>query len=556
MKYYIFITRLVWGVFFFVFLQACGDKEESEPPVSVFTVDPEFVTLSVGESCQLVARLNGVALNGDEVRWEANTNLVSVDNTGKVTAVAYNEFISGIKVSAYTHNGLYAASNIVINQNYSYIFRLVLKDKGTTGFSLSRPEEFLSVSAVEKRRKRNIPIAGSDLPLSEEYLAQIEKVGGKIVSRSKWLQTVCVQSDDPNIADEYMKLPFVEDVVMVWRGNKEPAESESLSERYFSRNAARFSAGDYGKALVNISIHNGQVLHDLGYTGEGIDIAVIDAGFIGLPDNPALNDIHIKGARSFIYGKSDPYADDNHGVWVTSCMATNRPGYFIGTAPGASYWLLRSEDMTGDCPVEEDYWAAAVEYADSVGADIVNTSLYYITYDPPFTSHKYEEMDGKTALATRAANMAASKGMLIVCCTGNDGSWVGTPADSPDVLTVGSVDKNGEIGSFTAYGITVDGRMKPDIVSLGQSAYTIGPDGTVGPRSGTSYASPILCGLAACLWQAYPRLTNRQLSDILKRSADRYGSPQLPYGYGIPDIRKAIELIREISPDDNLQSLK
>lgn len=536
---------VAFGILLFVACQSDNndEKEEpSEPEKVTFTIEPEAITLAVGESCQLEARLNGVPLSNDRVRWDSNSNMISVDN-GKVTAVFYNEFFPVLTVSAKSQDGLYATCKITMYQEYNYKYRLILKDKGTADFSLSQPELFLSAKAIERRKKRNIEIDASDLPISQAYIKQIERVGGKIVSQSKWLKTVCVQCEDECLVDEYKKLSFVEDVLMVWRGEKvqqkeEPFPVTSLANREIST----YSSEDYGEAWGNISLHQGQILHESGFKGAGMDIAVIDAGFVDLPNNPTLNTIHIKGAKSFIYEDSDPYNADSHGIWVTACMAVNKPGYYIGVAPEASYWLLRSEDLSGDYPVEEDYWAAAIEYADSVGVDVVNTSLYYMKNGWPHSSHTFEEMDGKTVLSTRAANVAADKGILIVCCAGNECSWVGSPADSPKVLTVGSVYKNGHIGNFTAYGITVDGRMKPDVVSLGQGACTIGTDGKIDSRSGTSYASPIVCGLAACLWQAYPRLTNSEVLDILRKSANRYNAPELPYGYGIVDIQKAIEL--------------
>lgn len=441
-------------------------------------------------------------------------------------------------------NGLFATCKITVYQLYNYKLRLTLKDKGNADYSLNQPEKFLSVKAIERRRKRNITIDDSDIPISGEYLKQIKKIGGKIVSQSKWLKTVCVQYENENLIDEYRKLSFVEEVTMIWRGErKKEIQHTSPSNSSTNKVSSNYSSKDYGDAWDNITLHNGQILHEHGFKGKDIDIAVIDAGFINLPDNPTLNNIKIKGAKSFIYEDSNPYHTDEHGVWVTACMATNKPGYYIGTAPEANYWLLRSEDLSGDYPVEEDYWVAAIEYADSVGVEIVNTSLYYIQNEWPFQPHKFEEMDGKTAIPTRAANIAASKGILIVCCAGNDGGWVGTPADSPNVLTVGSVTATGSIGSFTAYGITIDGRIKPDVVSLGEGACTIGADGNISFRNGTSYASPILCGLAACLWQSYPWLTNMELLEILKKSANRYHAPELPYGNGIVDIQKAINLI-------------
>ena len=385
------------------------------------------------------------------------------------------------------------------------------------------------------------------MPISKAYLKQIEKVGGVIVSQSKWLKTVCVQCEDKKLVEEYKKLPFVEDVSMVWRSEKEKIKETAFSAiSSQERKKSDHSFEDYGEAWKNISLHQGQLLHESGFRGKGIDIAVIDAGFIDLPNNPVLNTIQIKGAKSFIYEDLNPYNTDSHGVWVIACMATNSPGYYVGVAPEANYWLLRSEDSSGNFLVEEDYWAAAVEYADSVGVDVVNTSLYYLWNDWPFPSHKSEEMDGKTVLSTRAANVAADKGILIVCCAGNDGAWLASPADSPNVLTVGSVNDKGWIGAFTAYGITADGRMKPDVVSLGQLACTIDTGGKIDFRNGTSYASPIMCGLAACLWQAYPELTNRELLDILKRAADRYNAPELPYGCGIVNIQRAMELAADV----------
>lgn len=542
---------LVLGVFLLAACQHDNNDDEKEKPSvpesQIFTIEPEAIKLAVGESCQLVAKLNGVPLDNDLVYWESNSNMVGVEN-GKVTAIFASDFISGLSVSAKMPGGFYATCKISVYQEYDYKYRLTLKDKGTPDFSLNQPEQFLSAKAIERRKKRNVAIDESDLPISKDYLEQIEKVGGIIVSQSKWLKTVCVQCEDESLIDKYKELPFVEDVLMVWRGKKEKQKEESYSVTSFANgNISSYSPEDYGDAWENISLHQGQILHEKGFKGKGIDIAVIDAGFIDLPNNPTLNSMQIKGAKSFIYEDSNPYNTDSHGIWVTACMAANQPGYYIGVAPEANYWLLRSEDLSGDYPVEEDAWVAAIEYADSVGVDIVNTSLYYIVNEWSFSSHQFEEMDGKTALPTRAANVAADKGMLIVCCAGNDGAWVGSPADSPNVLTVGSVNAKGNIGVFTAYGITVDGRMKPDVVSLGQGAYTIGIDGKIEIRSGTSYASPIMCGLATCLWQAYPQLTNRELLDILKKSADRYNTPKLPYGYGIVNTQKAIELAEALS---------
>ena len=549
-------------LFFFViweilFLVACQEKtkKDNEPliPEDVvpdkLTIEPESIDLKVGESCQLVVKLNGTPLEGNEVQWTSNSSLLDVDDNGRVTAVDYDEFISGLNVKATVKGGqLFAICRVSVHQLYNYKLRLILKDKGRSEYSLSEPERFLSSRAIERRHKQDIDIDDLDLPISKNYLAQIEEIGGTIIAQSKWLKTVCVQCPDEDLIDKYKELPFVEDVIKVWRG-KDREQNQDNYEAYplYIKNIQDYSFENYAEAWENIALHKGQLLHERGFRGEGIDIAVIDAGFINLPQNSVLNNIRIKGARSFIYEDTNPYNTDEHGIGVVACMATDRSGYYVGTAPDAAYWLLRSEDViSGDYPVEEDYWVAAMEYADSVGVDLVNTSLSYIEYEWPFTSYKYEDMDGRTAMPTRAANIAVDKGIFVVCCAGNGGSWVGTPADSPNVLTVGAVTASGNIGSFTAYGMTVDGRMKPDVMSLGSGVLTIDVNGNVVIKSGTSYASPILCGLVACLWQAYPELTNKQLLDILKRSSDRYVDPALPYGYGICDMEKAFHLAEEM----------
>lgn len=534
-----------------LFLSACSDNNEEFdnpeiPKVQLFEIEPNSIRIAKGSTIQLIAKLNGVPVKNNEVEWNSITNLIDVDDMGMVTAVDFSEFMNGFQVSAkLIKENILARCRVEIYVEYEYQFRLTLKDKNTSRYSINKPEEFLSNRAIERRKKHNIPISETDIPISSDYIKEIEKVGGTIVAKSKWLNTVTV-SCDPQLEEKYKALPFVEDVV--WVGRKERDLSKS-SNKYKNESSSsnyniKKSATEYGSAWDNIVLNNGQVLHQKGFKGQGIDIAVIDAGFNSLTTNPTLKNMNLKGVKSFIYNKTNPYLLGDHGIWVSSCMATNKPGYYVGTAPESNYWFLSTEDEDEELPLEQDYWVTAIEYADSVGVDIVNTSLYYVNYDYPFEDPKYEEMDGKTAYATRSANMAADKGIFIVCCSGNHGSWVGTPSDSPYVLTVGSVFSGGRIGHFTAFGMTVDGRIKPDIVSLGSGAEVISINGEIDIRSGSSYASPIVCGLAACLWGAYPSLTNNQLREIIVKSSDRYQNPELPYGYGIPDMQKAMELAK------------
>lgn len=525
-----------------LFLTEC--KESEIILKETITITPDSLTIAKAEFISW--RLKATVSNSvsDSIVWSSeNPRIATVNEKGYVKGI--NAGITNI-VATLTNRKAFAKCKVTVKDNNDFKFRLILRDKGTSGFSVNKPEEFLSSKSIERRRKQNLSVNETDLPISTDYIKEIEKTGAVVVAKSKWLKTVTIKCSDYFLMDKLKQLPFVEDVVLVWQTNRSIVMNAKKRHNISSVLKVSFADSIYGSAFDNINLNNGQVLHNMGFKGAGIDIAVIDEAFVGITSNPVLNNIHIKGAKSFIYEDQDPYGTKDHGVWTTSCMATNKPGFYVGTAPEANYWLLRSEDMSSEYPVEQDYWVAAIEYADSVGVDIVNTSLAYIYSDLPPFHYKYEDLDGKTEIATQGANMAADKGILVVCGAGNAQSWVGTPADSPNVLAVGSVNKNGEIDhDFSSFGLTVDGRIKPDVVSLGQGAAVIDQSGAyIDIKSGTSFSSPNLCGLAACLWQANPQLTNKQVIDIIKKSADRYNNPLLPYGYGIPNMQKAYELSR------------
>ena len=508
------------------------------------TITPDSLTIPKSDILWWKLKAKVDNSDSDSIIWSSeNTRIATVNENGYVTGI--NAGVTEI-VATLINGKASAKCKVRVTDNNDYKFRLILKDKGTTSFSVNKPEEFLSSKSIERRKKQNLSVNESDLPISADYLKEIENTGAVIVSKSKWLKTVTIKCSDYFLMGKLKQLPFVEDVVLVWTTNKPVVlNAKKNIDRVSSVLKNRSVDSVYGSAFDNINLNKGQVLHNQGFKGAGIDIAVIDAAFVGITSNPQLKNMHIKGAKSFIYEDQDPYGTDDHGVWTTSCMATNMPGYYVGTAPEANYWLLRSEDINSEYPVEQDYWVAAIEYADSVGVDIVNTSLYYIYSDFAPYHYKFENLDGKTEIATQGANMAADKGILIVCCAGNESSWVGTPCDSPNVLAVGAVNNKGIISDFSSFGLTVDGRIKPDVVALGSDAAVISQSGTyIDYRNGTSYSSPILCGLAACLWQANPKLTNKQVIDIIRKSADRYNNPQLPYGYGIPNMQKAYELAR------------
>lgn len=436
------------------------------------------------------------------------------------------------------------------SQGYNYKFRLMLKDKGKTSYSIDKPHEFLSEKAIERRQKQGIAIDISDLPIAEDYLKAIENIGGVIVAKSKWLNTVSVHCSDSVMVQKYKELPFVSNAIFVWRGKPKGETKTDSIIKYPSKETVSFG-NYYGKGDHNIKLNNGQYLHDAGYKGKGMDIAVIDAGFNHLQHIELLNNIDVKGYKGFVYENENLFSKANqHGLNVLSCIATNKPMQFVGTAPEASFWLLGSEDARTEFPIEEDYWANAIEYADSVGAYVANTSLGYNNFDKPATSYKFKDVDGKTAYITQAANKAAQKGMLLVISAGNSGDsqWrkLTPPSDAYNVLTVGAVQLDSVVTSFSSRGMTADLRVKPDAMALGLDCMVVDDKGLVSMKAGTSFSSPILCGMVACLWQAYPALTNKEILQVVRESSDRYNDSNEDYGYGIPDMKKAMDLAQQL----------
>ncbi|MDR1810992.1 MAG: S8 family serine peptidase [Prevotella sp.] len=425
-------------------------------------------------------------------------------------------------------------------------FRIYLKDKGATSFSVNNPQEYLSEKAIERRIRQHIPVDETDLPLSPQYADRIEALGCTVVAKSKWMTTITVHCDDSATVHNIKALDFVKDAVLVWKGNN-PATKSSKSSKAGKRRTEL--SGYYGNAYPQIAIHNGDSLHHAGFKGQGMEIAVLDGGFKGFDANDLLENVRarIKGRKNFVYIADSCY-EVPHGSNVLSCMATDLPGLYIGTAPEAGYWLLQTENPETEYPVEEDYWVAAAEYADSVGVDVINSSLGYSAFNDPLLNYTYAQIDGKTTYITQGADMAAEKGILVVVSAGNEGSkpwhYVTPPADAENVLTVGAIQKDSLIAGFSSRGPTSDLRIKPDVVAVGSQSALVSWDGDITTGSGTSYASPIMCGLATCLWQAFPSLTNKQLRDVLRQSANRSLSPDNNYGYGIPDMIKAMELAK------------
>ena len=427
-------------------------------------------------------------------------------------------------------------------------YRINLRDKAQTEYSLDRPEEYLSPKALERRARQGIAVDSTDLPVCRTYINKIKETGVRVVVTGKWENFVTVSCNDSTLMDGIAALPFVRSVERVWKAPASAAEPVVDKRDSLVNQPTIHPDSIYGTAITQIAMSRGDELHKAGFRGEGMTIAVIDAGYHNVDRITAMRNIRIRGTRDFVEPGSDIYAKGSHGMSVLSCMAMNMPNVMTGTAPEASYWLLRSEDERSEQPVEQDYWAAAVEFADSVGVDVLNTSLGYYVYDDPAQNLRLRDLDGQHQLMSRQASRIADKGMILVCSAGNAGmeSWkkITTPGDADNVLTVGAIDKRGVLAPFSSIGNTQDGRIKPDVVAVGLGSDVMRTNGNTGHANGTSFASPILCGMVACLWQACPDLTAKEVIKLVRRVGDRADCPDNIYGYGVPDLWKALQIYR------------
>ena len=427
-------------------------------------------------------------------------------------------------------------------KNYKY--RVSLNDKVGTAFSIDKPQEFLSERALERRNRQQLPVDETDLPVSQVYVDELKGVGAKLVTSSKWNNTVVLEVSDTLLMNRVSQMPFVSKVEKVWvQPDSIPARNKKRKNQV--KNEVKESGYHYGKALRQIQIHGGDSLHAAGFAGQGMHVAVIDAGFYNADKIKFFKKMDLLGTRDFVNPHSDIYEENSHGMKVLSCMAANTKDAFVGTAPAASYWLLRSEDADTEQPVEEDYWAAAIEFADSVGVDVVNTSLGYYSFDEGFAPYRYRDLDGHTSLMSHSASLAADKGIVVVCSAGNSGkgAWkkMTPPGDSEHVITVGALTKELINADFSSIGNTADGRIKPDVMAIGQNSVVSGNDGSVSKANGTSFASPTMCGVVACFWQACPWLTAKEVVKAVQQAGDRVDFPDNIYGYGVPNLWKAYQ---------------
>lgn len=442
---------------------------------------------------------------------------------------------------------LFFLSNFLTAQTEdAWVFFL---DKQNVQASLANPISILTQEALDRKALHNIPIDERDVPVNENYITQIKNQPGiTVYAKSKWMNCVYVRGSQSDIAN-LTSLSFVTDIEYADKSLNFASGTSPLEDKFAFEQASR--SFNYGFASDQIEMLSGEHLHDQGYTGDGMRIAILDAGFLGVDTEDGFayvrDDGRILGTYDFIERSVTLNNNSSHGTRVFSDIGGYILNEFVGTAPDASFYLFKTEDVTSETPVEEAYWVEALERVDSLGVHVVNTSLGYRAYDNPAYSHTYGDLDGNTTFSARGANIGFEKGLLLVTSAGNSGNgsfpWVGTPGDSPGMLTIGAVDMNGNYASFSSIGPTTDSRIKPDIMAQGQATYVIDQNNDIVTNNGTSFSSPIMAGAVACFWQAGLQFSNAQIMQWVRESAHLYNNPTDQMGHGIPNFQVALDLL-------------
>jgi subtilisin family serine protease len=438
-----------------------------------------------------------------------------------------------------------------------------LTDKATNPFTLSDPSSYLSQRAVLKRIQYGISIDSTDLPVTPRYLDSIRLAGSvTILNVSKWLNQVAIQSTDAAALAKINDFPFVKTSTAV-----APRMSDNGIVRDKFETTTPIPAGidnpypeladiyNYGQSYGQVHIHQGEFLHNHGFSGQGMQLAILDAGFRNYETLPTFDSVRnngqILGNWDFVNNTPLPPSNGtihSHGTHCFSTIAANMPGSFVGTAPKTSFYLFRTEEAATEYIIEEQNMAAALERADSLGVNVASISLGYYDFQAPAFNHSYADMDGNTTIAAKAADLAAHKGMLVVVANGNEGGndwhYLITPADADSVLSVGAVNTTGVIGGFSSYGPSSDGQVKPSVAAVGVNAVVADAgSGQPSTSSGTSFACPNMAGLSTCLWQAFPESDNMGIITASEESATQFATPDDRKGYGIPDMKKAFVIL-------------
>lgn len=424
-------------------------------------------------------------------------------------------------------------------------------DKDDSPYSIDTPQEFLSDRAIERRSMQNIEIILQDIPVNESYINQVVELGSiEVLLKSKWFNAITIKVGDESLISTIEQLSFVSQVKSM-----QLYKRDTFDEKEYELTNKSFNPSEYGTSYDQLEEFNGEALHQYDYLGKGKLIFVCDGGFSSFTNIDAFNHLfdegRIVGTHDFVDGDDNVYHSSTHGTSVMGTMAGVIPNELKGTAPEASYYLAKTEDVSSEFVIEEDNWIAAAELADSIGADIISTSLSYTRFDSTSQNHSYEDLDGQTTRIAIGAGIAAEKGMLIVVSAGNyyTQSWhyIGSPADAFGILAVGGITSDSTHSSFSSAGPSADGRVKPEVVARGTAAVSVstGNNG-VSNVNGTSFSAPIISGISACLWQAFPTATSKQIREATIQSAHLYMDPNDEMGYGIPNYGKAMNYLKDL----------
>ncbi len=421
-------------------------------------------------------------------------------------------------------------------------------NKNGTPYTIGNPSAFLTPAAIARRNTYAVPIHFTDLPVTPSYVTQVDAVANvSILYVSKWLNgaVISISSNSATALAAISSLTFVTSTSLV---NKYKLDIPKIEEPAFIPNqdmrTASSATFNYGGSNWQTQQLNLACLHSQGFRGQGMVIAVLDAGFKDANTNPVYDSLFnrggVLGTRDFVSGGTNVYDDDTHGEMVLSCMAAIKPGVIMGSAPRANYWLLRTEDANSEKLIEEYNWIRGAEFADSVGANVLTTSLGYTEFDNTSQNHTFATLDGKTAPMSIAANLAARKGLLVLnsAGNGNGSSWpkIGIPADADSICTVGAIDSLSNVTGFSSLGPTADGRIKPDLVARGGNAWVSGTTGSCFQANGTSFSCPILAGAMTCFWQAHPNFNAYKVIDTLRKTASNFATPNNSRGWGTPNM--------------------
>ncbi|SDS70772.1 Por secretion system C-terminal sorting domain-containing protein [Formosa sp. Hel1_31_208] len=423
--------------------------------------------------------------------------------------------------------------------------------------SIDNPSLILTQQAIDRKNAYGIVIDARDVPVNEAYITLLKApaTGITVLAKSKWFNAVYVQGSTDDINALVNDFDFVETVVFADDNLNPPTRLEAIEDKFAVENTT--VVFNYGNTLNQIEMINADALHLQDYTGEGIIIAVLDSGFTNVDDMGAFQRLRdngdLLGGYDFVDRVEDVYAfeGNDHGTRVLSNMAGFVPDQFVGTAPDASYYLFRTEDVATETPVEEAYWVEAAERSDSLGVHIINSSLGYKTYQNPNYSYMDTDLDGQTAFITRGANIANEKGIIVVTSAGNSGvNGVGAPADAPGAMSIGAVDADGIYVSFSSQGSAIQPTQKPDVVARGGATFVINSSNDIVNNNGTSFSSPIMAGGIASLWQALPNSNHEEIKQFVRMSASQFTAPDFFLGYGIPDLQVALDIALSLQEEE------